>query len=240
MTAGEVIGGAIGGLLGAVGGPGGAVIGAGLGAFAGSSVGAKLGYDVTHELAHPEDADPNASLSDRARGVAKSTAGRAGDAVGGSIGAAGGALVGRVVAGPMGAQVGSFLGEAIAGELGQERAAKLYASAEQWVKEVPQTEGQLGSGTDHKEPDATTWLANVARDTATESGAAATLGAFGRLVGGETGKTLGRRAGTVLAKHLSWSFRSTRKRKSTFVTPTAPVATEGPPESSKLPDGSYR
>jgi hypothetical protein len=238
MTAGEVIGGAIGGLLGAVAGPGGAVIGAGLGAFAGSSVGAKLGYDVTHELSHPEDADPNASLVDRARGVAKSTASRAGDAVGGNIGAAGGALVGRVLAGPIGAQVGSFLGEAIAGELGQERAANLYASAEQWVKDVPQTERQLGTGTDPEEPDATLWLANVARDTATESGAAAALGAFGRLVGGETGRTLGRRAGTVLAKHLSWSFPWSEKRKNTLAAPTAPVATEGSPESSNLPHGS--
>jgi hypothetical protein len=232
MTAGEVIGGAIGGLLGAVAGPGGAVIGAGLGAFAGSSVAVKLGYDVAHEIAHPKDADPNASLGDRARGVAKSTVARAGDAIGGGIGAAGGALVGGVMAGPMGASFGSFLGEAIAGDLGEERAAKLYVSTEQRLQGVPETERPPEPGNGPEKPDATRWLANVARDTATESGAVAALGAFGRLIGGETGRVLGKRAGTVLAKHLRWPSPSKQKPKNLLETPTAPDAIAGAPEFS--------
>ena len=213
MTLGEVIGGAIGGVIGAVAGPGGAAIGAGLGAFAGTSIGAKLGYDVTHELVHPEDADPNSSLDERARALAGSTARRAGEAVGGGIGAAGGALVGTVVAGPLGGAVGSFVGEAIAGELGEERAVDLYLKAEQPAKSIDEEEATSQARSECKHPETTEWLANVACETAGETGTVATFSAIGGLVAGDLGRTLGKRAGTVVAKHLKWALPFTWKRK---------------------------
>ena len=144
------------------------------------------------------------------------------------------------MAGPIGAQVGSFLGKTIAGGLGREQAAKLYASAEQRVKDGPQIEPPPETGTDPEKPDATRWLANVARDTVTESGAAAALGAIGRLVGGEKGRALGRRAGTVLAKHFSWPFPATGKRKNPVETPAGHDGIEGSRESSNLPDSGNR
>src|SRR5271166_2120645 len=156
-----------------------------------------LGYDVTHELVHPKDVDPNASLKERAQAVARSTAGRAGDAVGGGIGAAGGALVGTVLAGPLGGAVGSFVGEAIAGELGEERAADLYAKIEHRAENAHQPEAAPEAKTESDHPNTTKWLANVARETAGETGLAATFGAIGGLFAGNPGRTLGRRAGTV-------------------------------------------
>ncbi|MGA2705265.1 MAG: hypothetical protein ABSH35_29785 [Isosphaeraceae bacterium] len=232
MTVGEVVGGAIGGVIGAVAGPGGAAIGAGLGAFAGTSIGAKLGYDVTHELVHPEDVDPNASLKERAQEVARSTAGRAGDAVGGGIGAAGGALVGTVLAGPLGGAVGSFVGEAIAGELGEERAADLYARVEHRAENVEEAKPAPEAKTETDHPSATKWLANVASETAGETGLAAMLGAVGGLVADNPGRTLGRRAGTVVAKHLKWSFPFPWKRKNPTETQAVADKTESPPEST--------
>jgi len=231
MTAGEVIGAAIGGLIGAVAGPGGAVIGAGLGAFAGTSVGAKLGYDVTHELVHPEETVPNASLKERARAVAGSTARRAGEAAGGGIGAAGGALVGTVLAGPLGGEVGSFVGEAIAGELGEERAADLYARAEHRVASVEEAKPAPEAATESSRPRTTEWLANVASETAGETGAAATFGAVGGLVAGDLGRTLGKRAGTVVAKRLTWSFSFPWKRKGPTEAQTVAEETESRPDS---------
>jgi hypothetical protein len=229
MTVGEVVGGAIGGMIGAVAGPGGVAIGAGLGAFAGTSIGAKLGYDVTHELVHPEDADPNATLEERARAVARSTAGRAGDAVGGGFGAAGGALVGTVLAGPLGGEVGAFVGEAIAGELGEERSADLYARVER-LEKAHEAEPAPETRTEANRPDKTQWLANVASETAGETGLAATFGAVGGLIAGNPGRTLGRRAGTVLAKHLNWAFPFTRRRQSPSQTQDVTAETEGPPK----------
>ncbi len=230
MTAGEVIGGAIGGVLGAVAGPGGAVIGAGVGAFAGTAIGLKLGYDVTHELVHPEDADPNASLEDRARAVARVTAGKAGDAVGGGIGAAGGVVVGTFLAGPLGGEVGSFVGKAIVGGLGEERAAKLYARAEHLAMNDQQAEPALEAATEPNHPQATEWLANIASATASETGLAKAFGAVGGLVAGEPGRTLGKRAGSVVAKHLKWSFPFPWKRKKPDETEAAAEDTESSPE----------
>ena len=231
MTAGELIGGAIGGVIGAVAGPGGAAIGVGLGAFAGTSIGAKLGYDVTHELVHPEDVDPNASLEERARAVARSTAGKAGDAVGGGIGAAGGALVGSVLAGPLGGNVGSFVGEAIAGALGEERAADLYARVEHRAENVQEAKPPPEATTESNHPHTTEWLANVASETAGETGLAATLGAFGSLIAGNLGRTLGRRAGTVAAKHLNWALPFNWKRQNPIKTRAISEETKSSPES---------
>ncbi len=230
MTAGEVVGGAIGGLLGSVAGPGGAVIGAGLGAFAGTTIGAKLGYDLTHEFVHPEDADPNATLEERARAVARTTAGGAGDVVGGGIGAAGGALVGNVLAGPLGGKVGSFVGEAIAGELGEKRAADLYARAEHGAENVQEAKPAPEATTEPNHPHTTEWLANVASETAGETGLAATFGALGGLFAGSPGRTLGRRAGTVVAKRLNWAFPFTRKLQNSTETQAVTAETESPPE----------
>jgi hypothetical protein len=224
MTAGDVIGGAIGGVIGAVAGPGGAVIGAGVGAFVGTAIGAKLGYDVTHELVHPEDADPNASLEDRTRAVARATAEKAGDAVGGGIGAAGGALVGTVLAGPLGGEVGSFVGEAVAGGLGEERAADLYARVEHGAVEVREAKPAPEAATESNHPHATEWLANVASETAGETSLARAFGAVGGLVAGEPGRKLGKRAGTVVAKHLRWTFPFPWKRENP--TQTQAVAEE--------------
>ena len=209
MTVGEVIGGAI----GAVAGPGVAAIGAGRGAVAGTTIGAKLGYDVTHELVHPEDADPNSSLDERARALAGSTARRAGEAVGGGIGAAGGALVGTVLAGPLGGEVGSFVGEAMAGELGEERAVDLYLKAEHRAKSTHEAEATSEAKSDRNHPARGEWLARVASETTGETGTVATFGAVGGLVAGDMGRTLGKRAGTVVAKHLKWALPFPWKRK---------------------------
>src|SRR5208283_1542017 len=114
-----------------------------------------LGYDLTHEFVHPEDADPNVTLEERARAVARTTAGRAGDVVGGGIGSAGGALVGTVLAGPLGGEVGSFVGEAIAGEMGEKHAAELYASAEGRVENAPEIEPARAAGTEPDHPHTT-------------------------------------------------------------------------------------
>ena len=215
MTLGEVIGGAIGGVIGAVAGPGGAAIGAGVGAFAGTTIGSKLGYDVTHELVHPEAADPNATLDERARALAASTARRAGEAVGGGIGAAGGALVGTALAGPLGGKVGSFVGEAIAGELGEERAGDLYRKADHGAKNTrePEAEATPQVKSEPTHPATPEWLAKVATETAGETGTVATFRAIGGLVAGDLGRTLGKRAGTVLAKHVKWALPFTWKRK---------------------------
>jgi hypothetical protein len=230
MTVGEVIGGAIGGVIGAVAGPGGVAIGVGLGAFAGTSIGAKLGYDVTHELVHPEDVDPNASLKERARAVARTTAGKAGDAVGGGIGATGGALVGSVLAGPLGGKVGSFVGEAIAGALGEERAADLYSRVEHRAENVQEAKPTPEAKTESNHPHPTEWLANVASETAGETGLAATLGAVGSLVAGNLGRTVGRRAGTLVAKHLNWALPFNWKRQNPVMTQAETKETERSPE----------
>ena len=219
MTLGEMVGGAIGGVIGAVAGPGGAAIGAGLGAFAGTSIGAKLGYDVTHELVHPEAADPHATLDERARALAAHTTRRAGEAVGGGIGAAGGGLVGMALAGPLGGRVGSFVGEAIAGELGEERAGALYPKRDQGAKSTREPEAEADADATpqaESEPThATTkqWLAKVATETAGETGTAATFSAIGGLVAGDLGRRLGNRTGMVLAKHVKWALPFTWKRK---------------------------
>ncbi len=230
MTVGEVIGGAIGGVLGAVAGPGGVAVGVGLGAFAGTAIGAKLGYDVTHELVHPEDVKPDATLEERARDIARTTAGKAGDAVGGGIGAAGGALVGTVLAGPLGGEVGAFVGEAIAGELGEQHAAVLYARVEHRTEKAHEAEPAPEARTESNRPDKKEWLANVARETAGETGLAAALGAVGRLIAGNPGRTLGRRAGTVVAKHLNWAVPFTRRPVHPTETPAAAAETQSPPE----------
>jgi outer membrane lipoprotein SlyB len=192
MTTGEIAGAAIGGALGAIAGPGGAILGAELGAFAGLSVGVKLGYDVTHEVIHPEEANPNATLRDRVDAVTRSVSAKAGDAVGGGVGAAGGAMVGTIVAGPVGAVVGSFVGEAVAARVGQDHVEKLYGPAAPTGAQDP-TATQRTSTTE--------WLREVAHDTVTETTAATAFGAIGGLVAGSLGKKLGQRAGLVVVKH---------------------------------------
>jgi phage tail tape-measure protein len=229
---GEVVGGAIGAVIGAVAGPGGAAIGAGLGAFAGSSIGAKLGYDVTHELVHPEAADPHATLDERARALAASTTRRAGEAVGGGIGAAGGALVGTAVAGPLGGRVGAFVGEAIAGELGEEHAGALYRKRDQRAKSTrePEADATPQAESERTPPSTTQWLAKVATETAGETGTAATFSAIGGLVAGDLGRRLGKKTGTMVAKRVKWALPFTWKRKNR---PNALAPTE---ETESTPD----
>ncbi len=224
MSTGELIGGAIGGVIGAVAGPGGALIGAELGAFAGMSVGVKLGYDVTHEVVHPEAALPNATLKDRVNAVARTVTSRAGDAVGGGVGAAGGAMVGSLLAGPAGGAVGSFVGEAIAGRVGEERAEDLYAKADLLAADVQQADTAAQTGTESDRRNTRKWLEEVACDTAKETGAAATLGIVGDLVGGALGKKIGQRAGAVAAKHVGRS--STPKGKPNEPTVDKPTGDE--------------
>ena len=230
MTVGEVIGGAIGGVIGAVAGPGGAAIGAGLGAFAGTSIGAKLGYDVTHELVHPEDADPNASLEERARAVAGSTARRAGEAVGGGIGAAGAHWSGPSWPARWAAR--SARSSARPSPVSWARSVLPISmpkpSNGQRTLTRPEAAPEAKTESDH--PETTEWLANVARETAGETGLAAAFGAIGGLVAGDPGRTLGKRAGTVVAKHLKWALPFTWKRRNRAETRAVAEETESPPE----------
>jgi len=98
------------------------------------------------------------------------------------------------------------------------------------VENAPETVPAPESETKSYHPDTTKWLANVAQDTAAETGMAAVFGAVGRLVAGEKGRTLGKQAGIVLAKHLNWSLPSTRKRKDPAKTQAAPEETASSPE----------
>jgi hypothetical protein len=76
-------------------------------------------------------------------------------------------------------------------------------------------------------PNPRTWLQNVARDTATETGLSAVLGTVGSLAAGPIGRKLGSRAGLVAARRMGGSAPTpegaapARKRKPRKRTPTS-------------------